>query len=79
MGMTQSDDDKDDPKWEWPHPADLGPILIAGVFMVAMISTFLWLFSSPDPFADLFGHKPAAAQSDNGEVMIDLQQKPQKK
>jgi hypothetical protein len=75
MSMTEPDDNNDGPKWVWPHPADLGPILIAGVFMAAMIGTFLWLFSSPDPVSDMFGHKPAAAQSDNGEVTIDLQQK----
>jgi hypothetical protein len=71
--MTTPDDDEKDPKWVWPHPADLGPILIAGVFLAGMIGTVLWLFSSPDPVHDLFKHKPAAAES--GEVTIDLQKK----
>jgi hypothetical protein len=75
MSMTQPDDDKDDPKWVWPHPADLGTVAIAAVFLIGMIGTIIWMFSSAEPVRDLFGHKPEAAQTDNGEVTIDLQQK----
>lgn len=73
--MSLPDDDKDDTKWEWPHPGDLGTVAIAAVFLAGMIGTIIWMFSSPEPVKDLFGHKPAAAASDNGEVTIDLQQK----
>ena len=65
------DDDGKDGKWEWPHPGDLGTILIAGVFLAGMIGTFLFLFSSPEPIKDMF-KKPAA---ESNEVMIPLQQK----
>lgn len=69
-----NDDENESPKWVWPHPADMGTVLIAGVFLAGMIGTILWLFSSSDPMLDLFGHhKPAAEQSQ--EVMIDLQKK----
>lgn len=74
--MGKSDYDNDDPKWVWPHPADLGSVAIAGVFLAGMIGTILWLFSSPEPVRDLFGQKPAAAApAENGEVTINLQQK----
>ena len=69
--MTEPDDDREDRKWVWPHPGDLGAVLFAAIFLVAMIGTILWLFSSPDPFLDLFGKKPV----DNGEVTITLQKK----
>jgi hypothetical protein len=75
MNMTQPDDDNDDPKWVWPHPADLGTVAIAAVFLIGMIGTIIWMFSSAEPVRDLFGHKQEAAQTDNGEVTIDLQQK----
>lgn len=74
--MTLPDDNDKDSKWVWPHPADMGTVLIAGVFLAGMIATVIWMFSSPEPFNDLFGHKPAAAaSSDNGEVIIDLRKK----
>jgi hypothetical protein len=74
--MTRHDDDQDDPKWVWPHPADLGSVAIAAVFLAGMVGTILWLFSSPEPVRELFGHKPAAtAPADSGEVTINLQQK----
>jgi hypothetical protein len=74
--MTQ-DDDRDEKRGIWPHPADLGTVLIAGVFLAGMVGSILWLFSSPEPVKDLFAHnKPAAAApADNGEVTINLQQK----
>ena len=76
MTHPDSSDDDKDPKWVWPHPFDLGTVLIAGVFLAGMVGTILWLFSSPEPVRDMFGHKPAAATpADNGEVTIDLQQK----
>lgn len=75
--MTHLDDDDKDPKWVWPHPADMGTVAIAGVFLAGMVATVIWLFSSPEPFRELFGSKPAASasQSDKDEVIIDLRQK----
>lgn len=69
-----SEDDENDGKWVWPHPADLGTVFIAGVFLAGMIGAVFFIFSSPDPVKDLFGHKHSAA-ADNGEVTILLQQK----
>jgi hypothetical protein len=72
--MTHSDDDDDDDgKWVWPHPADLGTILIAGVFLVGMIGALLFIFSSPEPVRDMFNKKPPAAESN--EVTVTLPDK----
>lgn len=71
--MTHSEDDDDKVRWVWPHPGDWGTIAIAGVFLVGMLGITLFLFSSPEPVRDMFGKKPAAA--DSGEVTINLQQK----
>ncbi len=71
-----NDDDSDDYKWVWPHPGDFGVILLAAVFLAGMIGAVIFIFSSPEPVADLFGHKPAAQQNQNNEVTIPLQ-KPQ--
>lgn len=71
--MPMETDDSDN-KWVWPHPADLGVILIAGVFLAGMVGAVLFIFSSPEPVKDLFGHKPAAQQNQQ-EVTIPLQQK----
>ena len=71
--MTPLDDDKD-PKWVWPHPADLGTIFLAGVFLAATVATIIFLFSSPEPIRDMFGKHPAAAAEPN-EVTITLPQK----
>ena len=67
-------DDDNDNKWEWPHPGDLGTILIAGVFLAGMVGAVFFIFSSPEPIKDLFGKKPVAQQNQN-EVTIPLQQK----
>lgn len=69
--MTHPDNDKET-RFVWPHPGDLGTIAIAGVFLAGMIGAVLFIFSSPNPVADMFGHKPAAQQQSN-EVTIDLQ------
>jgi hypothetical protein len=72
--MTHSDnDDEKDGKWEWPHPGDLGTILIAFVFLAAMIGTVLFIFSSPEPVKEMFGKKPPAAESN--EVTVTLPDK----
>lgn len=71
--MATDDDDRDN-KWVWPHPGDLGVILIAGVFLAGMIGAVLFIFSSPEPVKDLFGKKPAAQQNQQ-EVTIPLQQR----
>ena len=71
--MTPRDDDKD-PKWVWPQPADLGTILLAGVFLAATVATIIFLFSSPEPIRDMFGKHPSAAAEPN-EVTITLPQK----
>jgi hypothetical protein len=71
--MSLPDDNQDDNKWVWPHPADMGTVLIAGVFLAGMVATLIWLFSSPEPFRELFGNRPAAsAPANDGEVIIDL-------
>ncbi|GAA0553016.1 hypothetical protein FHS83_001561 [Rhizomicrobium palustre] len=70
--MTQSDDDKEH-RFVWPHPGDFGAILFAAVFLAGMIGAVLFLFSSPTPVEDLFGHKPAAQQEKSNEVILDLQ------
>jgi hypothetical protein len=71
--MVNPDNDNDRPKWVWPHPFDLGTVLIAGVFLAGMVGTIIWLFSSPEPVRDLFGKQPPAAESN--EVTILLPQK----
>ncbi len=58
------DDDTDDVRWEWPHPGDMGTILLAGVFLAAMIAVVIFMLSSPTPVSDLFAKKaPAHEQS----------------
>jgi hypothetical protein len=71
--MTPLDDDKD-PKWVWPHPADFGTIVLAGVFLAATVATIIFLFSSPEPIRDMFEKHPSAAAEPN-EVTITLPQK----
>jgi len=74
-----SDHDGDDDsgsKWVWPHPGDMGTILIAGVFLSAMIGVVLFLFSSPEPIRDMFGHHQQQQQpAKSDEVTINLQKK----
>jgi len=75
--MTPLDDDDDgkDPKWVWPHPADIGTIWLAGVFLAGTVAVIIFLFSSPEPIQDLFGKRPAAAAAEPNEVTITLPQK----
>jgi|WetSurMetagenome_2_1015567.scaffolds.fasta_scaffold1252772_1 hypothetical protein len=72
MLEPDNDDDKTGSKWVWPHPADMGTVLIAGVFLAGMVGTIIWLFSSPEPVRDMFHNKPAEQSQ---EVTIDLQKK----
>lgn len=67
--MTHPDDDKE-PRFVWPHPGDLGVILIAGVFLAGMIGAVLFIFSSAEPVRDMFGHKDQKAQPN--EVTVTL-------
>ena len=75
--MTPLDDDDDgkDPKWVWPHPADIGTIWLAGVFLAGTVAVIIFLFSSPEPIQDLFGKRPAAAAAEPNGVTITLPQK----
>ena len=72
--MRHHENDDSDYKWEWPHPADLGVLFIAGAFLAGMIGAVAFLLSSPEPVRDLF-KKPATEQSQNNEVTVPLQQK----
>jgi hypothetical protein len=71
--MTHSDDDHEKTRWVWPHPGDWGTVAMAGVFFAAMIWIVVFMLSSPEPVRDMFGKKPAAAESH--EVTINLQGK----
>jgi len=71
--MTHSDDDNEKTRWVWPHPGDLGTILIAGVFLAGMIGALFFIFSSPEPVRDMFGHKDQKAQPN--EVTVTLPDK----
>lgn len=68
--MTQHDDRDDDDKQQWAHPGDLGVILLAGVFLVGMIGAILFIFSSANPVADLFGKH--ASSSSSSEVTVTV-------
>jgi hypothetical protein len=68
--MSSPDDDEDDGPRPWMHPGDLGTILLAGVFLAAMVGTVLFIFSSPEPVRDLFARKPAAQQQNVVDVSV---------
>lgn len=56
--MSHPQDDEDDGKRPWLHPGDLGTILLAGVFLVAM----LFMIFGPSPFEGVFKNRPQAQQ-----------------
>ncbi len=69
--MSHSDDDEDDRgRYYGMHPGDLGTILLAGVFLAAMVGTVIFLFSSPEPIRDLLAKKPAAHEQGVVDVTV---------
>lgn len=69
-GNDDHDDELDDGRPQWAHPGDLGVILLAGVFLVGMVGAILFIFSSANPVADLFGKKPPQANSSEVTVTV---------
>ena len=70
-----TDDRDEDDKPQWAHPGDLGVILLAGVFLAGMLGAIFFIFSSPNPVADLFGKH--ASQSSSSEVTVTVPPKEQ--
>jgi hypothetical protein len=68
--MSDPDDDSDEGSRYWLHPGDLGTILLAGVFLAAMVGVVIFMFSSPEPIRDLLGRKPAAQQQNVVDVTV---------
>ena len=62
--MSTPDDDDDDKQSKWLHPGDLGTILLAGVFLVGMLSAVFFMLSSPEPFKGMFAKAPANQPSE---------------